>query len=73
MKPQLISISEAARLVGKTRETVARAARGLTAKAGLKGCKNYNANHLLMSIYCGNERAILFEGDMEAHERMAKG
>ena len=63
MKAQLISISEAARLVGKTRGTIARAARGLTTKAGPKGSKLYDANVLLMGIYRGNEAALLFDGD----------
>jgi hypothetical protein len=68
VKARLISISEAARLVGKARETVMRAAQGLKSKSGPKNSKLYDANALLMSIYCGNERAIWWEGD-EAFRR----
>jgi hypothetical protein len=63
MKAQLISISEAARLVGKARETVMKAAQGLKAKPGPKNAKLYDANALMMSIYCGNQRAIWWEAD----------
>jgi hypothetical protein len=61
MKPQLISISEAARLLGKARETVMKAAAGLDPKPGPKNSKLYNANALFISIYCGNQRAIWWE------------
>ena len=63
MKAKLISISEAARLLGKARETVMKAADGLDSKPGPKNAKLYNANALFMSIYCGNERALYWEAD----------
>ena len=63
MKAKLISISEAARLLGKARETVMKAADGLDSKPGPKNAKMYNANALFMSIYCGRERALLWEGN----------
>ena len=72
MKAQLISISEAARLIGKTRGTVAKAAQGLIAKPGPKGSQLYSASSLMMSIYGGNERAQLFEGNLLAWERMQR-
>lgn len=40
-----------------------KAAQGLDSKAGPKNAKLYNANALFMSIYCGNERALLWEGN----------
>jgi hypothetical protein len=40
-----------------------KAAEGLQAKPGPKNAKLYNANALFMSIYCGNQRAIWWEGD----------
>jgi hypothetical protein len=39
-----------------------KAAEGLDAKPGPKNAKLYNANALFMSIYCGNQRAIWWEG-----------
>jgi hypothetical protein len=61
MRAQLISISEAARLL-------ARRAEGLEAKPGPKNAKLYNANALFMSLYCGNQRAIWWQAD-EAFRR----
>jgi hypothetical protein len=66
VRAQLISISEAARLLGKARETVMKAAQGLTSKSGPKNANDANA--LMMSIYCGNQRAIWWEAD-EAFQR----
>ena len=63
MRAQYISISEAARLVGKARETVQKAAQGLDSKRGPKNSKTYNANALFMSIYCGNQRAIYWQAN----------
>jgi hypothetical protein len=63
MRAQLISISEASRLLGKARETIMKAAEGLDAKPGPKNTKLYNANALFMAVYCGNECARLWEGD----------
>ena len=60
---QLISISDAARLLGKSRETVMKAAAGLDSKPGPKNAKLYNANALMMSIYCGNARALCWQSD----------
>jgi len=40
-----------------------KAAQGLDFKPGPKNSKLYNANALFMSIYCGNQRAIWWEGD----------
>ena len=65
MKAQLISISEAARLVGKARETVMKAAQGLKAKPGPKNAKLYDANALMMSIDCGN--SARFGGRLMTH------
>jgi len=62
-KAQLISISDAARLLGKARETVIKAAAGLESKGGPKNSKVYNANHLMMSVYCGNERALCWQSN----------
>jgi hypothetical protein len=69
MKAQYISISEATRLVGKARETVMKAAAGLKSKRGPKNSKLYNANALMMSIYCGNQRAIWWQQDHEFWHR----
>jgi hypothetical protein len=69
MKAPLLSISEAARLTGKARETVMHAARGLKFEKGPKNSKRYNANALLTSIYCGNQRAI----DWEQEEAFKRG
>ena len=69
MKAPLLSISEAARLTGKARETVMRAARGLKFEKGPKNAKKYDANALLTSIYCGNEAAV----DWEAEEAFKRG
>jgi len=62
---QFISISDAARLLGKPRETVMKAAAGLDSKPGPKNAKLYNANTLMMSIYCGNERALYWQSDQK--------
>ncbi len=60
-KAQLISISQAARLTGKARDTVIKAAAGLRSRHGKKNAKLYDANSLLMGIYCGNDSAMLWE------------
>ena len=48
---------------GKARETVMKAAAGLESKRGLKNSKLYNANYLMMSVYCGNERALCWQSN----------
>jgi hypothetical protein len=60
-RAQLISISQAARLTGKTRNTVIKAAAGLRSRHGKKNAKLYDANSLLTGIYCGNDSAMLWE------------
>jgi hypothetical protein len=42
-----------------------KAAAGLKSKRGPKNAKLYNANALMISIYCGNERAICWQHDDE--------
>ena len=64
-KGELISISAASRLLGTDRATLMKAAVGLTAHPGLKNSKLYDARALMMSYFCGNERARLWEGDWQ--------
>jgi hypothetical protein len=68
-KAQLISISQAARLTGKARATVIKAAAGLRGRRGKKNAKLYDANKLMMGIYCGNESVILWELDEECRRQ----
>jgi hypothetical protein len=69
MKPQLISVSEASRLVGKTRERVAIAARVLTPKPGPRGAKLYDAAELMNSIFYRENDRTVFELDRMMRER----
>lgn len=72
MKAQLISLSQAARLTGKSRSTLIQAARGLKWSRGPKNAKQYDANALLMSLYCGNHRALSWEQDRDMWDLLAK-
>jgi hypothetical protein len=64
-RAQIAGAVLAARLVGKSRETMMKAAAGLDSKPGPKNAKLYNANALMMSIYCGNQRALYWQADQK--------
>jgi hypothetical protein len=70
LKAQLISISEASRLVGKTREMVANAARILEPRKGPRGAKLYDASELMRALFYGENQRVVFELDRMARERM---
>ena len=55
---QHISISAAARLLGKNRETIAKKVQGLPSVVGPKGAKLYDANDLMIAVYCGRDDAF---------------
>ena len=56
---QYISISAAARLLGKNRETIAKKVQGLPSVPGAKGAKLFNADELMYAVYVGNEEDAL--------------
>ena len=58
---QHISISQAARLLGKNRETIKRKVEGLDYKVGAKGAKLFDADELMYAVYCGNEAVWIAE------------
>lgn len=64
-KPQRISISAAARLLGKSRMTIADRVCGLPFIIGEKGARLYDADSLMSAVYIGrdNDETIWEETD----------
>jgi hypothetical protein len=60
MKHQRISISEASRLTGKTRETVSRAARDLPSHPGPRNATLYDSTMLLARLYVGEDGELTY-------------
>ena len=63
---QRISISAAARLLGKNRETIRRKVDGLPSIKGDKGARLFDADDLMYAIYCGSDESMMISELSEA-------